>query len=853
MDPSTWARAVAVFEKVCDKPEPISEKELETLCEGDGELVREVKSLLENFQAADSFLERPLADEVVSLFRAGEFADPEAFPSQIGSYRILSRLGRGGMGAVYKAQQENPKRVVALKVLRSGFVERTGLVERFREEHQVLAKMNHPNVAHVYEMGYTEEGRPFFSMAFIEGRDITTYCAEKKSSPQEILQLFLKVCAGVRHAHQKGVIHRDLKPNNILVDEESGEPKIIDFGIAKVLQAEERHRGDTMLGTLLGTPAYMSPEQVSDNDVDTTTDVYALGVLLYQLLTETLPLDQTCYEEKSVLKMLERIRDAEPMRPSLRLHAALAALPESVPERSGLAAKERFLRGDLDWIILKAIEKRKERRYGSVEELVNDIDRLLRHIPVRARKPDSWYLLSKFVRRHKQAVTVASLLCLLVLATLGSLWFGFNRLRKSERRIELVSRMMVLSAMITDPVDSDLDVAFFAAEDHEWSPDQYSAMNKTERIGRLQDVLEERLEDFLQMSDPQDPEVHKLLGHISIASGSLSRVGYLDESERLYRRILGFQEKELGSVDAFTLDSKEKLASLLRRRGRYKEAAALYEEVLHAYEILGDQETSRLLKVKHNYAGCLLDQRRAKTAGPLVLSVMAAREKLYPDDREKILQSRHQYGRLLFLKGEYTQALEQMEWVLVHYRDILGAGDLNVLLAESLTASILTKLSCYEEAVALLETSLPKQYHALGANHKTTLNSLNNLADALLRINRFQEAETYKRQELRTRVLKDDKDPHYRLSQLTMGEIFLEQKRYAEAADTFAEIAAALQAQDSDGYSYLVAVANGFEGLALVGLGRAAQAQVLLQAALSDQKVFEDPEGELFRTAMASL
>jgi eukaryotic-like serine/threonine-protein kinase len=345
-------------------------------------------------------------------------------PERIGPYRILQVLGQGGMGVVYLAEQEEPiRRRVALKLIKLGMDTRD-VVVRFEAERQALALMDHPNIASVFDAGATPDGRPFFVMEYAPGVPLTEYCDAHRLGTQERLELFIKVCGAIQHAHQKGIIHRDLKPTNVLVVEQDGRPvpKVIDFGIAKATDQRLTERTlFTAHGLLVGTPEYMSPEQAELGavDLDTRTDIYSLGVMLYELLVGDLPFSSTQLREAGYTELLRIIREEEPTRPSTRLTTAGGTanhMAERRHSKVGTLAQE--LRGDLDWITLKALEKDRARRYATVSELAADLTRYLKNEPVVARPPSVRYRMQKFVRRNRLAVTASGVVAIAVLAGL---------------------------------------------------------------------------------------------------------------------------------------------------------------------------------------------------------------------------------------------------------------------------------------------------------------------------------------------------------------------------------------------------------------------------------------------------
>jgi len=360
--------------------------------------------------------------------------------SHIGSYKLLRVLGEGGFGIVYLAEQQRPiKRQVALKIIKPG-MDSTQVIRRFEAERQALALLDHPNVAHVYDAGTTEAGRPYFAMEYVKGVPITEHCDRQKLTIEERLRLFVKVCEAIQHAHQKGIIHRDIKPSNIQVciQGEEAIPKVIDFGVAKALSQPLTERTlVTEQGQLIGTPEYISPEQaeMTNQDIDTRSDIYSLGVLLYELLTGTLPFESQMLRRGSLEQMREVIRETEPKTPSTRVSTLDAEASTKLAKccQSDAAALRRKLRGDLDWITLKAMEKDRIRRYQTAHALAEDIERHLNQEPVLAGRPGTLYRFQKLVRRNKGVfAAVAVVAAVLVLGAIVSTWEAVLA-RRAER------------------------------------------------------------------------------------------------------------------------------------------------------------------------------------------------------------------------------------------------------------------------------------------------------------------------------------------------------------------------------------------------------------------------------------
>lgn len=367
----------------------------------------------------------------------------EGSQTVIGRYRLLEKIGEGGFGIVYVAEQKTPvRRRVALKIIKLGMDTRS-VVARFEAERQALAMMDHPNIAKVFDAGATDTGRPYFVMELVRGIPITDYCDQNQLPPIQRLRLFIDVCHAIQHAHQKGVIHRDIKPSNILVTLHDGVPvpKVIDFGIAKATQGDLTDKTIyTQFQQFVGTPAYMSPEQaeMSALDVDTRSDIYSLGMLLYELLTGTTPFDAKELMKAGMDEMRRRIRETEPVRPSNRISGMTGADSTSTAKRRGMEAHRlvTLLRGDLDWVVMKCLEKDRTRRYETANGLAMDVQRHLNNEPITARPPSSMYRFRKTVRRNKLAFGAAAAVVVALLVGLGLATVGFFRANVERQRAE---------------------------------------------------------------------------------------------------------------------------------------------------------------------------------------------------------------------------------------------------------------------------------------------------------------------------------------------------------------------------------------------------------------------------------
>lgn len=440
-----------VFDRASEIESPADrEAYLAASCAGQPGLREQVEALLRAAAEAGSFLEIPLGAVVhaTAEFTPGSAAVTGTFTSQAqslgdvvaGKYKLLNVIGEGGMGAVYRAQQTKPvKREVAVKVIKAG-MDSKGVLARFDAERQAIALMDHPHIARLYDAGSTNKGQPFFVMELVKGQPLTDYCDQHKLSVADRLKLFLQICSAVQHAHQKGIIHRDLKPSNILVESQDGRavPKVIDFGLAKATSGLPLSDGGmlTLFGNVMGTPTYMAPEQATfaAQDVDTRADIYSLGVLLYELLTGSTPLQRAAIKQAAVEEMLKLIREQETPKPSSRLLDKVSSTEIAARRSIDPGQLANILRGDLDWIVLKALEKDRARRYATAGDLSADIVRHLQHEPVTARPPSNLYRLQKVWQRNKlAAVTISAIAASLILGLAISLWQA-ARATIAERR-----------------------------------------------------------------------------------------------------------------------------------------------------------------------------------------------------------------------------------------------------------------------------------------------------------------------------------------------------------------------------------------------------------------------------------
>ena len=550
----------------------------------------------------------------------------------LGNYRLLQRLGEGGMGEVWQAEQLQPvQRQVALKLIKRG-MDSEQVLARFETERQALALMDHPAIAKVFDAGTTERGRPFFVMELVQGVPITTYCDRHRKSVRERLELFVEVCEGIRHAHQKAVIHRDIKPSNILITDSEGRaaPKIIDFGVAKATAKRLTERTlFTELGELVGTPEYMSPEQaeLTGENVDIRTDVYSLGMVLYELLAGALPLDSKELRKSGLIELQRIIREEDPPRPSTRVsHMGDRSAATAGSRRTTVPDLVRSLKGDLDWIVILCLEKDRSRRYDSPHEIAADIRRHLADEPVLASPPSLSYRTTKFVRRHLVAVVSAAVLVVgLIVGTVGAT-VGLMRARKAEENARLEARSSetvttVLTGMLAG-LDPEAAGELLARDVRERVEAHWREQGKTEEeIAALLAGLDRAMEgvnvtgtglrflDEMILSRSRGPIEENLSEHPQIAARlehtvgrTYGILGLTEKSEPHLLRALELRERALGSDHPDTLGTMNSLAVLYWVQGRYDEAEPLFVATIEASQrVLGHDHPSTLASM-HNLA-----------------------------------------------------------------------------------------------------------------------------------------------------------------------------------------------------------------------------------------------------------
>ncbi len=509
---------------------------LDKACAGDAAVRMKVEALLRAHDQAGGFLQPPdcLADPTLETS-----ALTEQPGTLIGRYKLLERIGEGGMAVVYMAEQKEPiRRKVALKIIKLG-MDTKQVIARFEAERRALAMMDHPNIARVLDAGATETGRPYFVMELVTGVSITEYCDKDNLSTKDRLALFIQVCSAVQHAHQKGIIHRDIKPSNVMVTQRNGEPipKVIDFGIAKATNQKLTEKTlFTRYAHLIGTPAYMSPEQaeLSDLDIDTRTDIYSLGVLLYELLTGTTPFSEDKLRKAGDLEMQRVIREEEPAKPSTKLSTLGETLTDIAKHRGCTPdLLRRAVRGDLDWIVMKSLEKDRVQRYETANGLAEDVRRHLGDEPVTAGPPSTLHRMNKFVRRHGGLVVgVVTVIVVLSAGIVASTIFAIRAAREAQ---------------ISKAVSAFLNEDLLAAVD----PEKAKAPEVTVRY--ILDAASENLEGKFKGSPLAEATVRQTLGE------TYGKLGEYKTAESHLARALQIRGERLGKEHPDTLASMSNL------------------------------------------------------------------------------------------------------------------------------------------------------------------------------------------------------------------------------------------------------------------------------------------------------
>ncbi len=734
----------------------------------------------------------------------------EVSGTRIGPYQLVRQLGEGGMGVVYQARQLEPiRRDVALKVIKPGMDSRQ-VIARFESERQALALMDHPNIARVFDAGATPAGLPYFVMELVDGVPITRYCDSKRLTIRQRIELFIPVCQAIQHAHQRGIIHRDIKPSNILVreHEEHALAKVIDFGLAKALGQELSDATMlTNLGTVVGTLDYMSPEQaeLGRHDVDTRSDVYSLGAVLYELLTGTTPLERGRLANATYVEALQHIREEETRAPSLRLRKSdelrnTAALRQSDPARL-----PKLLQRELDWIVLKALEKDRARRYETASGLARDLERYLQGEPVEAAPPSAAYRIGKFVRKHRLGLaTAAGFAVLLVAGVVVSSLMAVRASRAEQEAVaisDFLEHDVLAQASANEQArpgtrpDPDLKVRTAldraaARMEGKFRKQPLVEASIRETIGdayrdlgvyrEAQDQIARALEIRRRLQGERHPDTLSTMNNLAIV---FIRQGKYEEAEPLARRVLALRRDVLGAEHSDTLRTMVTLATIYYFQGKYSQAEALEEKALEAGrrirgpddpEILqatvdlaatykregkyaqseplytqalrirrriSGPEHPETLLVMNNLAGLYFDQGKYAEAAPLYQQAAEIRRRVLGDTHPDTLQSMNNLALLYAARGQYKEAEPLYERTLELRRRVSGDRHLSTLIVMNNLAALYDHEGKSAQAVALFQDALAAERSVLGDKHDLTLNSMNGLADAYRSLGKYAQAE----------------------------------------------------------------------------------------------------------------
>ena len=748
MEPERWTEIDNLLQSALERATGEREEFLRKACAGDEELEREVRSLLAARKEAGSFLLKPAIDVAAQALAGSGTGDGgnenQIPPAKIGRYRVLRLLGEGGMGVVYEAVQENPHRTVALKVVKPGL--ESSLLRRFEHESQALARLQHPGIAQIYEAGVADAGfgaQPYFAMEFIRGQTLREYSTAY--TLRQRLALMVKICQAVEHAHRRGLIHRDLKPSNILVDE-SGQPKILDFGVARVADSEAQVTRQTDVGQLVGTLEYMSPEQVLADpmEIDTRTDVYALGVILYEMLA-----------------------GRRPYKLSRQFYEAVRTIRERDP--APLSSISRDYRGDIETIVAKALEKDKGRRYGSAAALAADIERYLADEPITARPPSTTYQLRKFARRHKAVVAgVAAVFVVLAAGIVASTWQAARATRERDR-----------AAAAERTANSERDRALTAERTASTVQGQ-AIVERNRAVAEKQRADSEAatakaVNDFLRNDLLAQAGTRAQSGTSAKLDPNITVRTALD---RAAERIAGkFDSKPL--VEA---SIRQTMAEAYWDLGRYTEAVTQAGRATELRRRFLGEKNRDTLESMSWVAGTLTNLGKYAEAEPIAVKVLDIRRSIFGENDADTLASMETLGNIYMLMGQYTQAATLLSQAADGRRRTSGEGDRIRLTTLNNLAVVYYKQGDQVHTLAILSELVEADRRTLGGEDPSTLMAMNNLAILYRNQGNYAKAEETMTRvlDVRRRVLGDG-HPDTLLSLSTLAALYASQEKYALA------------------------------------------------------------------------
>jgi len=806
---------------------------LDQACASNDSLRADVESLLAaGDEIRNSFLQSPPGD--FDWEGIGAPARLEAGQIFAERFHILRKLGEGGMGQVWLADQIAPvRRQVALKLIRAGMYDEA-VVQRFQSEQQALAIMDHPAIAKVFEAGATAQGQPYFVMEYVPGPPITAYCDERKLPIDERLDLFIQACEGVQHAHRKAIIHRDLKPANILVIEVDGkpQPRIIDFGLSKATTPLAGENVLTQFGNFMGTPGYISPEQADpgSQDIDTRTDVYSLGVVLYVLLTGSQPIDTKLWKQQPLDQVLRRLREEEPPSPSTRVGAERTA-STAIAAARGTEPRQlvSLLRGDLDWIAMKAIEKDRNRRYGAPSETAADLHRYLNHEPVQARPATAGYKLRKYVRRQAAFVAAAAVVFAVLAAGIiasTSQAIRANRaskaaLKERDRAVQAEQRIRVERDRATaadQAATRDRNRAVAAetqavqernaALDQKQRADDEAASAKAVSNFLQSDLLAQassyqqarpnsRPDPDLKVRTALDRAAAGIEGKFSkqpLVEASIRRtigvtyigLGIYPEAQLQLEKSLELRRRFLGNEHPDTLVVEGNLADVYSAQGKFAQAEALLAKALEIQRrVLGEQHPDTM-NTMSALAVAYQHQEKYAQAEPLLTSVLAGRRRALGDDDPATLSSMYALGVLYREQNKLAQAESLVKEAFDGQRRKLGDGHPETLLSMNILASLYVNENKFAQAETLYQQALEIERSALGEDHRNTVFTVNSLAYLYQAEGKFAQAEPLylKTLEYQRRVLGEEHADTLS-TVFNLATVYSEEGKYDQAEPLF--------------------------------------------------------------------
>ncbi len=812
----------AIFNAVLELPPDQRTTHLAEACGGDTALRQRIEGLLQAHEAAGSILEGPAAPSRKTIHISLPFSEKAG--DKIGHYKLLQQIGEGGCGVVYMAEQEQPvRRRVALKVIKLG-MDTKSVIGRFEAERQALALMDHPNIAKVLDAGGTETGRPFFVMELVRGIKITDYCDQNHLTTRERLGLFSLVCRAIQHAHQKGIIHRDIKPSNILVTLHDGVPvpKVIDFGIAKATtdQPLTDKTVFTQLEQFIGTPAYMSPEQaeMSGLDIDTRTDIYSLGVLLYELLAGKTPFDPRELVASGLDAMRRTIREQEPARPSTRLSTMLAGELTTTAKRRQTDAPKlvHLIRGDLDWIVMKCLEKDRTRRYETANGLAVDIERHLNDEPVTARPPSKIYRLQKLVHRNKLAVAAVGAVALALILGLGlSSWLFFKE-REAHHRADAAAKKSQEVAQFLKDMLQNVDPMY--------------ALKRDKTL--LRDILDQtvqRLGTDLKNQPAVEAELRNTIGKVYQALGDT------EKAEAMQRKALALQKQATGYNSLAVADILNDLAFVLLDQGKLGEAETDNHETLAIRRKLLGNENLDVASSIDNLGLVYRREGRLADAETLARESLAMQKKLLGNEHVAVAASLNNLALALRDEGKLEDAEKAFREALAMQQKLLGKEHPTVGVTMDNLAFVLRDDGRLAEAETLEREALAMQQQFYGKEHPLVATILNNLALVLSKEDHLAEAEALHRRVLDMRRKFADpahpQNPEVAASLDNLGLLLRDRDKLAEA-ETLEREALKLRQTLFGDKNPAVAVSLNNLGLVLRSEGKPGQAELLYREAL---------------------